>query len=143
VGPPDQSRSPRSGRRLDLRVRAAREEVAGVRQALGRIGLPATTLADAGLLVSELLSNSIKHSGLRPDQFIRVTVDWSVDTLRVTVRDGSSRSPGPLAGSIRPPPGAESGWGLYLVNRVASRWGTLAGEGGYWFELQLPEAGGA
>jgi len=38
-----------------------------------------------------------------------------------------------VSGSIRPAPGAESGWGLYLVDRVASRWGTSAH--GYWFEL--------
>jgi anti-sigma regulatory factor (Ser/Thr protein kinase) len=96
-------------------------------------------LADANLLVSELLSNSIRHSGLRPDEYVRVTADWSGNTLRVTVRDRSPTSPpGPLTGSIRPSPGAESGWGLYLVDRTATRWGTIPGEGGgYWFELEL------
>jgi len=60
--------------------------------------------------------------------------------LRITVRDRSSRSPpGRLAGSIRPPPSSESGWGLYLVNQIASRWGTLDEEGGYWFELEMPK----
>ena len=29
--------------------------------------------------------------------------------------------------------GAASGWGLFLVDRLASRWGT--DEAGYWFEL--------
>jgi hypothetical protein len=47
--------------------------------------------------------------------------------------------PAAVSGSIRPAPGAESGWGLYLVDRLASRWGTSAG--GYWFELGHEQPG--
>jgi hypothetical protein len=40
------------------------------------------------------------------------------------------------------PPGAESGWGLYLVDQIASHWETLDDEegGGYWFELRTGTA---
>jgi anti-sigma regulatory factor (Ser/Thr protein kinase) len=97
--------------------------------------LPLPLAFDAQLLVSELVSNSVRHAGLGRDDLIRVTADWSGDRLRVQVRDGGR--PGrasPVSGSIRPAPGAESGWGLYLVDRLARRWGTTAG--GYWFELR-------
>jgi len=41
-----------------------------------------------------------------------------------------------IAGSIRPDPGAESGWGLFIVNQLATRWGAIHdGGAGYWFEL--------
>jgi anti-sigma regulatory factor (Ser/Thr protein kinase) len=139
VGTQEESRSPGSDRRLDIRVSATPEEVSEVRVVLGSLGLPVDMLADARLLVTELLSNSIRHSGLRSDEHIRITAGWSGRTLLVTVHDRSRSSPpSPLAGSIRPSPGAESGWGLYLVDRIASRWGTILSEGdGYWFELEL------
>jgi anti-sigma regulatory factor (Ser/Thr protein kinase) len=143
VGCLEPSRTPRTEGHLELVVPAAPNEVSNVRQALGRLGLPPDVFGDATLLLSELLSNSVKHSGLRPDQHVRVTADWSESVFRVTVRDRPAESSAPqLAGSIRPPPGAESGWGLYLVDRIASRWGTLDDDdgGGYWFELK-PETG--
>jgi anti-sigma regulatory factor (Ser/Thr protein kinase) len=139
VGPLEPLHANQSERRLDLRVRASPEEVLLVRHALGGLGLPDVMLDDATLLVSELLTNSIRHSGLRPDEEVRVTAEWSGQRLRVTVRDRPAARPAPpVAGSIRPPPGAESGWGLFLVDQIASQWGTLDDEagGGYWFELK-------
>jgi anti-sigma regulatory factor (Ser/Thr protein kinase) len=105
--------------------------------------LPLPLAFDAQLLVSELVSNSVRHAGLGGDALIRVTADWSGDRLRVHVRDGRRGGrPTGVSGSIRPAPGAESGWGLYLVDRVASRWGTSTD--GYWFELRQdpPRPGG-
>ena len=86
------------------------------------------------MLVSELLGNSVKHAGLTLGDHVHVTAEWSGQRLRVAVRDRSDASvPLPVAGTIRPRPGAESGWGLFLVDRLASRWGT--DRSGYWFEL--------
>jgi anti-sigma regulatory factor (Ser/Thr protein kinase) len=105
------------------------------RRALSQLRLPLPLAFDAQLLVSELVSNSVRHAGLGRDDRIRVTADWSGDRLRVHVRDGSRPTrTSPVSGSIRPTPGAESGWGLYLVDRLASRWGTRAS--GCWFELR-------
>jgi len=143
VGGQERSRTSGWERHLELAVHATPEEVSNVRQSLGSLGLPMAVVDDAALLVSELVTNSIEHSGLRPDEHVRVTADWSGRSLRVTVRDRPAQSPAPpLAGSIRPPPGAESGWGLFLVDRIASRWGTLDDDevGGYWFELE-PDTG--
>jgi anti-sigma regulatory factor (Ser/Thr protein kinase) len=127
--------APRGGRRLELRIRAAPKEVSHVRKALGDLGLPLPLQDDACLLVSELVTNSIQHSGLSPHDRVRIRADWSGTRLRVDVYDRASAIPQGVAGSIRPPPGAESGWGLYLVDRVASRWGTVPGR--HWFELEL------
>jgi anti-sigma regulatory factor (Ser/Thr protein kinase) len=93
-------------------------------------------LDDAKLLASELVTNSIRHAGLGPDDRVRVRAIWSGTKLRVDVFDRSGKVDSLLvAGSIRPAPGAESGWGLYLVDRLASRWGAATGR--YWFELEL------
>jgi anti-sigma regulatory factor (Ser/Thr protein kinase) len=130
-------------RRLDVRIPATHQAPGMARRALGRLALPLPLAFDAQVAVSELVSNSVRHAGLSPDDLIRVTADWSGTRLRVQVRD---RRWGPrpigVSGSIRPVPGAESGWGLYLVEQFTSRWGTSAS--GYWFELQQqpPRSGG-
>jgi anti-sigma regulatory factor (Ser/Thr protein kinase) len=119
---------------------ATRKAAANARGALRELGLPLPLADDAQLAVSELVTNSVRHAGLAPDDRIRVTVDWSGARLKVHVRDGRrSLGPAVVSGSMRPAPGAESGWGLYLVDRVASRWGTTTD--GYWFELHQDPPG--
>lgn len=119
-----------------MRVPAAPGMVSQVRRAIKDLGLPSPLLDDALLLVNELVTNSIRHSGLGPEDQVRVRADWSGTRLRIDVYDrAGAPAPSRVAGSIRPPPGAASGWGLYLVDRLASRWGT--GPGRYWFELEL------
>jgi anti-sigma regulatory factor (Ser/Thr protein kinase) len=122
-------------RRLELHVRATPKAPAQARRALQQLELPLPLADAARLAVSELVTNSVRHAGLGPDDLIHITADWSGTRLRVQVRDGGrGRRPAQVPASIRPAPGAESGWGLYLVDRLTSRWGTLAD--GYWFELQ-------
>jgi anti-sigma regulatory factor (Ser/Thr protein kinase) len=133
-----QQAAPATPRRLDVSLRATRTAPLRARRALGQLRLPLPLAFDAQLLVSELVSNSVRHAGLGRDDLIRVTADWSGDRLMVHVRDGGGPTrASPVAGSIRPAPGAESGWGLYFVDRLASRWGTAAG--GYWFELRVDQ----
>jgi anti-sigma regulatory factor (Ser/Thr protein kinase) len=130
-----QQAAPDTPGRLDFRLRVTWTAPTEARRALGRLRLPLPLAFDAQLLVSELVSNSVRHAGLGRDDLIRVTADWSEDRLLVQVRDGGGPTrASPVSGSIRPAPGAESGWGLYLVDRLASRWGTTTS--GYWFELR-------
>jgi anti-sigma regulatory factor (Ser/Thr protein kinase) len=145
VGDRKEALGPEKVRRLDLQLEARPENVAGVRRALEDLDMPASLLNDAKLLATELVTNSIRHSRLRPDQFVHLKAFWSGRTLRLTVRDRrDSAGPSPVVGSIRPSPGAESGWGLYLVERLACRWGTgFDGGPGFWFELEAPAQPGA
>jgi anti-sigma regulatory factor (Ser/Thr protein kinase) len=106
-----------------------------VRSAFAELPVPASALDEARLLVSELVANSMRHARLGPNDTIRVTAEVENGRLRVDVIDGGRGSAPPVAGGIRPSPGAESGWGLYLVETLATRWGH--GTGRYWFELEL------
>jgi anti-sigma regulatory factor (Ser/Thr protein kinase) len=126
-------------RRVSVRLRATRSAAEQARRALRLLSLPSPLADEAQLLVTELVTNSVRHAGLGPDDRIHLTAEWSGTWLRVHVRDRAG--PGAAsaaAGSIRPSLGAESGWGLYLVDRLASRWGSTAD--GYWFELRCEPA---
>jgi anti-sigma regulatory factor (Ser/Thr protein kinase) len=134
-----QSRRSGSGARhsLDLVVPATPGMLSSVRAALTELPLHARALVDARLLVSELVANSMRHARLGPDDTILVTAKVGNGRLRVDVVDGGRGGTPVLAGATRPRPGAESGWGLYLVETLSSRWGN--GAGGYWFELEIDD----
>jgi anti-sigma regulatory factor (Ser/Thr protein kinase) len=91
----------------------------------------------AVLLVSELVTNSIRHSasGL-PGRMVTVTVLTVGDVTRVQVTDLSGATvPTPCPGAS----GLEGGGrGLHLVDALAAHWG-FEQDGGHtttWFELQ-------
>jgi anti-sigma regulatory factor (Ser/Thr protein kinase) len=128
----------RARSRIDIRIPARAEAVRRARWALEDLGLPRDLFEDARLMVSELVSNSVVHSDLGPEDEIRVRADWSGGTLRANVSGGPRNSEHVvIVGSIRPEPGSESGWGLFFVNELADRWGTDIDEViSYWFEIQ-------
>lgn len=92
-----------------------------------------TLLRDLQLLVSEVVTNSVRHAGLSQAERIELRITVDERCVRVEVHDAG---PG-----FAPPEGPktmfeESGWGLYLVDRLASRWGvTSDGVTVVWFEL--------
>jgi anti-sigma regulatory factor (Ser/Thr protein kinase) len=94
---------------------------------------------NAELLVSELVTNSVRHAGLPSEASIEFTVRASAEVLMVEVADAGQgfnhttpTRPRVVAGSA-----SASGWGLFLVDRIADRWGAVEvdGETRVWFEL--------
>jgi anti-sigma regulatory factor (Ser/Thr protein kinase) len=111
---------------------------AEARRALEELGdlLSPGKLEDVRLLVSELVTNSLVHAGLSPDEAITVTVQGGL--ARGEVRD---RGPGfePPQEPV-PKPDLAGGWGLYIVDRVADRWGVArTGSKSVWFEIDLDD----
>jgi anti-sigma regulatory factor (Ser/Thr protein kinase) len=92
--------------------------------------------ADVGLLLTELVANAVKHSGLDDSASLEVTVGAAPGYVWVEVHN-PGREIVDLELPIEPPSaGADSGYGLLLVDRLARRWGVLAGGGArVWFEL--------
>ena len=86
------------------------------------------------LLVTELVNNSLKHSRRPEGDPIELTVELAGGRVRATVVDRGGREP-----EIRSAPdtdSGESGWGLYLVDRLADDWGySTDGPTRVWFEL--------
>jgi integral membrane sensor domain MASE1/anti-sigma regulatory factor (Ser/Thr protein kinase) len=104
--------------------------------------LAATVYSDLRLQVSELVTNCVRHARLRPGDLIRLRVEVSDRVLRVEVTDPgegfSGNIPGPTAGK----PG---GWGLFLTEQLADRWGIdrSAGWTTVWLERDLDPPGPA
>jgi signal transduction histidine kinase len=112
---------------------AARRALGGLRDVIGR-----PCLDDVYLLVSELVTNGVRHGGAGEDDLLDLTVLRHGNRLRVVVTDWG---PG-FDGRPRPRNRADQtgGWGLYLVERLADRWGVQrdGGATAVWFELSVP-----
>ncbi|HEY2602920.1 MAG TPA: SpoIIE family protein phosphatase [Thermoleophilaceae bacterium] len=121
---------------LSLELPPTPESAGAAREALAPLGerLQDSQLETVRLLVTELITNSVKH-GEPGDDPVTVTVELTPDAVRVEVSDtGDGFEPPP-----RPDVALESpsGWGLYLVDRLAERWGVEnAGRSAVWFELK-------
>ena len=83
------------------------------------------------LLVSELVTNAVRHAdGSEP---VEVHAHWDGE-VRIEVSDhGAGFSPKPRFGGLDEP----GGFGLFLVGRLADRWGVECKDGTtVWFVLQ-------
>jgi anti-sigma regulatory factor (Ser/Thr protein kinase) len=109
-------------------------------------GLPPGLVADPGdlrLMVSELVTNSVRHGGLAPSDRIQLQVFEMDPGIHVEVRDpGSGYAEASEAlGSIPEPPGpdeplAEGGFGMMVTAALSDRFGVRRDEGTVmWFEV--------
>jgi anti-sigma regulatory factor (Ser/Thr protein kinase) len=105
--------------RLPLDARAAGAARLVVAQCLAD-RVPAPTLDNAMLVMSELVTNSVRHSHQPAERGIVIRVQVSPPVFRLEVQDGghdgviAPRTPDPVAGS---------GYGLAVVERLSERWG--------------------
>jgi anti-sigma regulatory factor (Ser/Thr protein kinase) len=84
------------------------------------------------LLVSEVVSNAVRHSAADPHQPIELLATFGERKIRVIVTDaGDGFEPRP-----RDPARTHDGYGLYLLEKVAAGWGVESrGDTKVWFEL--------
>jgi anti-sigma regulatory factor (Ser/Thr protein kinase) len=125
---------------FDLLLKKDRGSAFAARQVVlaGNGLVPAAVRDDVLLLVSELVSNAVLHTGMGPDQLLRVELRRSPGLVRLAVVDegiGFTSHPECVDGD-RP-----GGWGLLLVDRIADRWGVAPTATGtrVWFELRFEE----
>ncbi len=122
--------------RINLRLTPESEAISEARHALDRLAdvLPPGKLDDVRLVVSELVTNSVLHAGLSPDDQIRLFVEASAVSVRGKVCD-----PGPgfrKPSKLGPRPDFSGGWGLPIVDRISDRWGVDRNSYAcVWFEI--------
>jgi anti-sigma regulatory factor (Ser/Thr protein kinase) len=119
---------------IKLRLEGGPESAATARRALARLRteLDPPLLESLRLLVTELISNAVRHANA---PLVELLVLIGPHAVRVEVLDpgpGFEPAANPRKG------GSEGGWGLFLVERMADRWGVVRREPGtrVWFELQ-------
>jgi anti-sigma regulatory factor (Ser/Thr protein kinase) len=84
-------------------------------------GVGEAAICDATLVLSELMSNAVRHARPLPGEQIRVAWALSDGTLELTVSDGG----GPTQPRTERPPSVSSlgGRGLSIVDHLSRRWG--------------------
>ena len=117
---------------IDVELPSTSAAPARARGALGELSgrIPPERLEDVRLLVSELVTNAVRHAH---GEVVRLVVRLRKGRLRVEVHD-----PG-HGFEVRAPaddPVRASGWGLVLVDELADRWGVDATPlTTVWFEM--------
>jgi len=122
--------------KIDVELAPEPEVVTTARHTLDRLAnlLPSEKLEDVRLVVSELVTNSVRHAGLSPDEQISLAVVISDGAVRGRVCD-----PGPgfeKPSEPRPRTDWSGGWGLPILERISDRWGVERnGCACVWFEI--------
>jgi anti-sigma regulatory factor (Ser/Thr protein kinase) len=113
-------------------ARTARRRVEDIRSLLDE-----TMHQDLRLLLSELITNAVQHSGIAEDDPIRVIVRCSPGFCQAEVWDGGMGFEAPT-GRMVIPQDAEAGYGLVILAGLASRWAVerVGEHTRVWFELQ-------
>ena len=120
---------------LSRRLKLTSAAPGRARRSLDRFAetVPADRLNELRLIVSELVTNSFRHSGLGEREWVEMKIETFPRCIRVEVSDHGVGF-GPESGRH----GSENGRGLGIVNHLAARWGH---EGGpqtmVWAELAL------
>lgn len=87
--------------------------------ALSERGIPQSVVDDAVLVVSELVTNGIRHGAPRPDGTLEVSWRTFDDLLQVAVCDGGTVD---TLEPLQLNDVSLSGRGLHIVNYVADSW---------------------
>jgi anti-sigma regulatory factor (Ser/Thr protein kinase) len=121
---------------VDLRLSGDLTAAAEARRSLDALAgsLDPDTFNDVRLLVTELVTNSVRHADLDDGEGIRLRVISSDHVVRVEVVD---KGRGFEPRNRDAPLTQASGWGLYLVDKLADRWGVEGNNGTcVWFEIE-------
>jgi serine/threonine-protein kinase RsbW len=124
-------------RQFEVRLPAVPASPAAARDSIEeslRLTLTPTRLEQIRIVISELVTNAIRHAQMSPTDTIEVLGSIDPTALRVEVLD---RGPGfePRRNELGDP---DTGWGLYILDHLADRWGTTPNDpSSVWFEMDL------
>jgi anti-sigma regulatory factor (Ser/Thr protein kinase) len=120
---------------VKLRLRGGPEAVSLARHSLNELQgeLGPELFEDMRLLVSELVTNSVRHAVAATESTVMLDVSVRDDLIRCSVSDPG---PGFEHAERAPDDDPGSGWGLFLVEQLSDRWGVDLNAGtSVWFEI--------
>ena len=121
---------------FSLRLAGGRDAPAEARRYLRRFhaDLDPELLQVVSLLVSELVTNCVRHGGAGAGSPIVLDAELKPGTVRVEVADSG---PGFSPRGKRAERGTGGGFGLHLVDELTDRWGVVSSGGAnrVWFEI--------
>lgn len=102
-------------------------------------GVDEAPVSDAGLVLTELVSNALRHATPLPGETVKVSWELGADAVRIAVSDGGAES---FPRVNEPAGSALGGRGLGIVARLSQRWGVLRddAETTVWAELPVQHA---
>jgi two-component sensor histidine kinase len=90
-------------------------------------GVYEATACDAGLVLSELISNALRHATPLPGRTVRVSWSLRQESVKLAVSDGG----GPTVPMENEPTNwSVGGRGLGIVARLSLRWGVMTADDG-------------
>ncbi len=106
---------------------------------LAASGVYEETAEDATVILSELISNALRHARPLPSGEIRVAWSWQGDVIRLAVSDGGAMTEPRRA---RATLSSLGGRGLGIVETLSDGWGVLHEDTGttVWATLHSPAA---
>ena len=123
--------------RIAFDLAATPEAGSAARRALlaGNGALPSSLRDDVLLLLTELVTNAVRHADAGADRMVRVELRQCSGRVRVAVLDEGAGFAREATRSRRDEPG---GWGFLLVDRIADRWAVVPTATGtcVWFEIR-------
>jgi anti-sigma regulatory factor (Ser/Thr protein kinase) len=117
---------------LQIRLAGGEDAPRRARSAVSALDGPSDVREQVKLLVSELVTNSVVHAGTGPDALLELRLALSPEQVRGELIDPG---PGFSQPSVLPEPGEGGRFGLFLVERFATRWGTDSEPTRVWFEI--------
>jgi anti-sigma regulatory factor (Ser/Thr protein kinase) len=118
-----------------LRLASGPDAVSAARRGLDELEreIGAERLNDMRLLVSELVTNSVRHAVAATESTVMLELSVRDDLVRCCVSDPG---PGFEPAERTPEDDPASGWGLFLVEQLSDRWGVDLNAGtSVWFEI--------
>lgn len=123
--------------RLAFELAAMPEAGSAARRALlaGNGALPSSVRDDVLLLLTELVTNAVRHADAGADRMVRIELLQCSRGVRVAVRDEGA---GFAQEATRFRRDESGGWGLFLVDRIADPWAVFPTATGtlVWFEIR-------
>lgn len=113
---------------LDAKLQPGPRAAAEARALLRKhLSLQEDDLKDLELLVTEIVTNAVRHAGMSPKDRVGLRMAGEAGGVQIEITDAGrgfsdDHAPPSMEDKPTPRPGLSGGFGLYLLDRLAADW---------------------